>query len=200
MCIRDRFFKNFGITVVVSVLMSLAVARMITPMIAAYFLKAKGHAEHGEGVWMDRYMRLLNWVLDRSESDRIRQTLVPAKAAWWQYLIGFILFALIFAVFVGVAQMVGFMINDLIAVVIPSDFLRALLSLVFAIAAGLAAATLVAMVIRRVASALSSGFADWYAYRAGRFRARAHDHRIWMMGVGVVAFGITVILLSLIHI
>eukprot|EP01013_Petalomonas_cantuscygni_P015541 TRINITY_DN3213_c0_g2_i1.p1 TRINITY_DN3213_c0_g2~~TRINITY_DN3213_c0_g2_i1.p1 ORF type:complete len:1142 (+),score=207.50 TRINITY_DN3213_c0_g2_i1:1765-5190(+) len=195
--ISGQFFKNFGITVVVSVLMSLAVARMITPMIAAYFLKAKGHAEHGEGVWMDRYMRLLNWVLDRSESDRIRQTLVPAKAAWWQYLIGFILFALIFAVFVGVAQMVGFMINDLIAVVIPSDFLRALLSLVFAIAAGLAAATLVAMVIRRVASALSSSFADWYAYRAGRFRARAHDHRIWMMGVGVVAFGITVILFAI---
>lgn len=195
--ISGQFFKNFGITVVVSVLMSLAVARMITPMIAAYFLKAKGHAEHGEGVWMDRYMRLLNWVLDRSESDRIRQTLVPAKAAWWQYLIGFILFALIFAVFVGVAQMVGFMINDLIAVVIPSDFLRALLSLVFAIAAGLAAATLVAMVIRKVASALSSSFADWYAYRAGRFRARAHDHRIWMMGVGVVAFGITVILFAI---
>ena len=195
--ISGQFFKNFGITVVVSVLMSLAVARMITPMIAAYFLKAKGHAEHGEGVWMDRYMRLLNWVLDRSESDRIRQTLVPAKAAWWQYLIGFILFALIFAVFVGVAQTVGFMINDLIAVVIPSDFLRALLSLVFAIAAGLAAATLVAMVIRRVASALSSGFADWYAYRTGRFRARAHDHRIWMMGVGVVAFGITVILFAI---
>ncbi|CAO1650046.1 efflux RND transporter permease subunit [Parasphingorhabdus sp. NYA22] len=195
--ISGQFFKNFGITVVVSVLMSLAVARMITPMIAAYFLKAKGHAEHGEGVWMDRYMRLLNWVLDRSESDRIRQTLVPAKAAWWQYLIGFILFALIFAAFVGVAQMVGFMINDLIAVVIPSDFLRALLSLVFAVVAGLAAATLVAIVIRRVASALGSGFADWYAYRAGRFRARAHDHRIWMMGVGVVAFGITVILFAI---
>jgi multidrug efflux pump subunit AcrB len=29
--------------------MSLAVARMITPMIAAYFLKPHGHAEHGGG-------------------------------------------------------------------------------------------------------------------------------------------------------
>jgi len=195
--ISGQFFKNFGITVVVSVLMSLAVARMITPMIAAYFLKAKGHAEHGEGVWMDRYMRLLNWVLDRSKSDRIRQTLVRGKAAWWQYLIGFVLFALIFAAFVSVAQIVGFTINDLIAVVIPSDFLRALVSLAFAIAAGLAAGTLVAMVIRRVVSAVSNDFADWYAYRAGRFRARAHDHRIWMMGVGVVAFGITVILFAI---
>ena len=38
--ISGQFFKNFGLTVVVAVLMSLAVARLITPMIAAYFLKA----------------------------------------------------------------------------------------------------------------------------------------------------------------
>ena len=40
--ISGEFFKNFGLTVVASVLMSLAVARLITPMAAAYFLKAKG--------------------------------------------------------------------------------------------------------------------------------------------------------------
>ena len=68
--ISGQFFKNFGITVVISVLMSLAVARMITPMIAAYFLEAKGHAEHGEGVWMDRYMRLLNWCLDQTAARK----------------------------------------------------------------------------------------------------------------------------------
>jgi hypothetical protein len=55
--VSGQFFKNFGLTVVVAVLMSLAVARMITPMMAAYFLKAKGQAEHGEGPMMDRYMR-----------------------------------------------------------------------------------------------------------------------------------------------
>ena len=54
--ISGQFFKNFGITVVISVLMSLAVARMITPMVAAYFLESKGHASHGEGPMMDRYM------------------------------------------------------------------------------------------------------------------------------------------------
>jgi multidrug efflux pump subunit AcrB len=37
--IAGQFFKNFGITVVVAVLMSLLVARLITPMVAAYFLK-----------------------------------------------------------------------------------------------------------------------------------------------------------------
>lgn len=70
--ISGQFFKNFGITVVVSVLMSLAVARMITPMIAAYFLEAKGHAAHGEGKLMDAYMKVLGWSLDQSRARAYR--------------------------------------------------------------------------------------------------------------------------------
>jgi multidrug efflux pump subunit AcrB len=62
--VSGQFFKNFGLTVVISVLFSLLVARMITPMIAAYFLKAHGEAEHGTGPWMQRYMRVLEWSLD----------------------------------------------------------------------------------------------------------------------------------------
>ncbi len=61
--VSGQFFKNFGLTVVAAVLMSLVVARMLTPMIAAYFLKAKGHATHGEGWLMDRYMTILHWTL-----------------------------------------------------------------------------------------------------------------------------------------
>ncbi len=61
--VSGQFFKNFGLTVVVSVLVSLAVARMITPMVAAYFLKAHGVAEHGESRWMDVYMKILRWSL-----------------------------------------------------------------------------------------------------------------------------------------
>jgi multidrug efflux pump subunit AcrB len=61
--VAGQFFKNFGLTVVASVLMSLAVARMITPMIAAYFLKSSGMAEHGEAGWIDRYMKILRWSL-----------------------------------------------------------------------------------------------------------------------------------------
>jgi multidrug efflux pump subunit AcrB len=63
--VAGQFFKNFGFTVVVAVLMSLAVARMITPMIAAYFLKSKGHASHGEGRLMDMYMAVLRWTMRR---------------------------------------------------------------------------------------------------------------------------------------
>ncbi|HEY0626671.1 MAG TPA: efflux RND transporter permease subunit [Allosphingosinicella sp.] len=58
-----QFFISFGLTIVIAVLISLAVARMITPMIAAYFLKAHGEAKHGEGWLMDRYVRLLRWTL-----------------------------------------------------------------------------------------------------------------------------------------
>jgi len=61
--VAGQFFKNFGLTVVASVLMSLAVARMITPMIAAYFLKSAGMAEHGQASWIDRYMKILRWSL-----------------------------------------------------------------------------------------------------------------------------------------
>ena len=80
--ISGQFFKNFGFTVVVSVLMSLAVARMITPMIAAYFLKAHGIAEHGTGPWMDRYLKVLHWSLDSSKAITMwRANLKPDMSA-----------------------------------------------------------------------------------------------------------------------
>jgi len=61
--VAGQFFKNFGFTVVAAVLVSLLVARLITPMMAAYLLRAKGQASHGEGWIMDRYMDLLRWTL-----------------------------------------------------------------------------------------------------------------------------------------
>ncbi|HMO67336.1 MAG TPA: efflux RND transporter permease subunit, partial [Novosphingobium sp.] len=70
--ISGQFFQNFGMTVVVSVLMSLAVARMISPMMAAYFLKAHGHREHASGPWMDRYLVVLHWSLDTAKATAFR--------------------------------------------------------------------------------------------------------------------------------
>ena len=61
--VSGQFFKNFGFTVVAAVMLSLAVARMITPMISAYFLKAHGEEKHGEGKVMDWYMDILKWTL-----------------------------------------------------------------------------------------------------------------------------------------
>src|SRR5918997_1940169 len=71
--VSGQFFKNFGFTVVAAVLTSLAVARLITPLAAAYFLKAKGKASHGEGWMMDRYVGLLHWSL---------------RNRWWTMMIG----------------------------------------------------------------------------------------------------------------
>jgi multidrug efflux pump subunit AcrB len=68
--VSGQFFKNFGITIVVAVLMSLAVARLITPMIAAYMLKSHGEQSHGEGKWMDVYMAMLTWTLNRVPDRR----------------------------------------------------------------------------------------------------------------------------------
>ncbi|MBA3054561.1 MAG: efflux RND transporter permease subunit [Sphingomonadales bacterium] len=70
--ISGQFFKNFGLTVVASVLMSLAVARMITPMVAAYFLKAHGETEHVGGRMMTLYLDILHWSLDTAKAMRYR--------------------------------------------------------------------------------------------------------------------------------
>jgi multidrug efflux pump subunit AcrB len=70
--VSGQFFKNFGFTVVIAVLFSLLVARMITPMVAAYFLKAHGEEEHGAGPMMDRYMAVLRWSLDASDARAYR--------------------------------------------------------------------------------------------------------------------------------
>lgn len=75
--ISGQFFKNFGLTVVAAVLMSLAVARLITPMIAAYFLKSKGHATHGEGRLMNAYVGVLRWTLNHDRALR-----VAARGGW----------------------------------------------------------------------------------------------------------------------
>ena len=61
--IVGQFFKQFGLTVAIAVFMSLLVARLITPLIAAYFLKPHGEREHAEGRIMHGYLDLLRWTL-----------------------------------------------------------------------------------------------------------------------------------------
>ncbi|HET8750235.1 MAG TPA: efflux RND transporter permease subunit [Sphingomicrobium sp.] len=66
--LAGQFFKAFGFTVVIAVLMSLLVARMITPLIAAYFLRSHGIQPHAAGKTMERYLGLLRWSLDTSKA------------------------------------------------------------------------------------------------------------------------------------
>jgi hydrophobe/amphiphile efflux-1 (HAE1) family protein len=59
--IVGQFFKQFGITVSVQVLFSLLCARLITPMLAAYFMKGHVHEEKAPGRLINGYTRLLTW-------------------------------------------------------------------------------------------------------------------------------------------
>ncbi|QFR33650.1 efflux RND transporter permease subunit [Ancylobacter sp. TS-1] len=57
--IAGQYFRQFGITVAVAVLFSLLVARLLTPMLAAYFLRDHGHRETPDGALMRLYIGLL---------------------------------------------------------------------------------------------------------------------------------------------
>ncbi|HEY9108263.1 MAG TPA: efflux RND transporter permease subunit [Roseateles sp.] len=59
--IVGKFFVQFGWTASIAVFFSLVVARMLTPMMAAYILKAPKHA-HKEPFWMPTYLRAARWA------------------------------------------------------------------------------------------------------------------------------------------
>jgi multidrug efflux pump subunit AcrB len=61
--IPGQFFKQFGITVSVQVLFSLLCARLITPMLAAYFLQSHQPEEKPDGFIMRLYKRVLAWSI-----------------------------------------------------------------------------------------------------------------------------------------
>jgi multidrug efflux pump subunit AcrB len=60
--IPGKFFVQFGWTAAIAVFFSLVVARMLTPMMAAYLL-AKPSRDHVEPGWMNTYMRWAAWCV-----------------------------------------------------------------------------------------------------------------------------------------
>ena len=61
--IPGQFFKEFGLTVSVAVIFSLVVARLLTPLMAAYLLKPSVQA-HERKPFEGLYPNVLNWALD----------------------------------------------------------------------------------------------------------------------------------------
>lgn len=57
--VTGQFFRQFGLTVAVAVFMSLLVARLITPLVAAYTLKSHGKVQQGDGPIMTWYLGFL---------------------------------------------------------------------------------------------------------------------------------------------
>jgi hydrophobic/amphiphilic exporter-1 (mainly G- bacteria), HAE1 family len=60
--IPGQFFRQFGLTVAIAVFFSLVVARLITPMMAAYWLKKPAH-EEGTSLLVRLYDKALGWCL-----------------------------------------------------------------------------------------------------------------------------------------
>ncbi len=60
--IPGKFFVQFGWTAAIAVFFSLVVARMLTPMMAAYIMKPPKRA-HAEPGWTTRYMGWVKWCL-----------------------------------------------------------------------------------------------------------------------------------------
>ncbi len=58
-----QFFREFGVTVSMAVLFSLLVARLLTPLLAAYFIKPHAHPKPPKPL-PRRYKQALDWALD----------------------------------------------------------------------------------------------------------------------------------------
>src|SRR5690242_5451032 len=123
-----QYFKAFGFTIVVSVLMSLLVARMITPLIAAYFLRSHGKQPHAAWRWMDLYLKVLNWSLDTTRTHALLEKLPRPERRWGYYALAALLVLPILAVFaagtggvtmglgkLGVPGAIGFAIAVIVA-------------------------------------------------------------------------------------
>ncbi len=73
--VSGKVFREFGWTIVISVLASLLVARLVTPVLAVYFLKADNAAEKPDGAIMRNYLRAVNWCLAHRKTTMISATL-----------------------------------------------------------------------------------------------------------------------------
>jgi multidrug efflux pump subunit AcrB len=192
--VTGQFFIQFGLTVVFAVVMSLAVARMITPMIAAYFLSAQGEQQHAEGPWIDRYERVLAWTLDSSKhrAARARYTEEPTRLAFLAVPLGVAGLAVLYSVYSYFQPLPAGEVR-------PNTALHFMVQTpVMAILAYLVAA-LVAILLGALAWTLGmreAAFTRWGHFMIQRARARLLDHRVWIVGIGVMAFASSILLFA----
>lgn len=78
--IPGQYFQQFGLTVAIAVLFSLLVARLITPMMAAYLMRTKdaqGHEDQSDGAIMRGYLWLVHATTKVRRSKTRRWLAVP---------------------------------------------------------------------------------------------------------------------------
>jgi multidrug efflux pump subunit AcrB len=175
--IAGQYFKAFGFTVVVSVLMSLLVARMITPLIAAYFLRSRGVQPHAAWRWMDFYLKVLNWSLDTSKADALLARLPRPARRFSYYAIGALLGLVVVAIFMMATG--GAMMG------LGKFGWNGAITFVLALAVGGFVAYGAVKLIGLLAGMLGGGFGEWYAILSARWNARLQDHRLTMVGAGL---------------
>ena len=73
--VTGQYFKQFGLTVAAAVFFSLMVARLITPVIAAYTLKSERVAHPTDGPIMAWYLRSLRWCVHNRWKTLVAGTL-----------------------------------------------------------------------------------------------------------------------------
>ena len=185
--IAGQYFKAFGFTVVLSVLMSLFVARMITPLIAAYFLRSHGQQPHANFKWMDLYLKVLNWSLDTSKADALTAGLPkPARKAGYYALGALLLLVVIAAFFAGTGAAMG-----LLGKLEWNGGVTLAPGLILGGGIAYGAGKLIGLVTRMVGS---RGYAEWHGIVAARWDARLQDHRMTMVGAGIVTMLLSIVL------
>ncbi|WP_374525289.1 efflux RND transporter permease subunit [Sphingopyxis sp.] len=192
--VSGQFFIQFGMTVVFAVLVSLAVARMITPMIAAYFLSAQGEQEHASGPWVDRYERILAWTLDNSKHQLVRAGYAPVPTR-----LVFLSIPLAAAAITALLMVFSYFQPVPLGQDAPNPALHFLLKTPFMIVFAYLAVGLLQIVIGAVAYAAGMrewAFTRWAAFMARRAYARLFDHRVWIVGIGGAAFALSIILFA----
>ncbi|MET0605257.1 MAG: efflux RND transporter permease subunit, partial [Beijerinckiaceae bacterium] len=93
--IAGQYFKQFGLTVVVAVLFSLLVARLITPMMAAYLMRNPGHTTRRDGFVMRAYLGFLRMTLahKRFRVPGFKTFRIPFNAAYVTLITGVAIFS-----------------------------------------------------------------------------------------------------------
>lgn len=84
--IAGQYFKQFGLTVAFAVFFSLLVARLITPLLAAYFMREAKPEEH-EGWMIKAYTRLVGWTVRRRIASVVLGLMIFAGSIGSFYLL-----------------------------------------------------------------------------------------------------------------
>ena len=189
--VSGQFFIQFGMTVVFAVLVSLAVARMITPMIAAYFLSAQGEQDHASGPWVDRYEKVLAWTLDSSKQKAVKARYEEVPTQW-----SFVAVPLVVCGLWLVGRILMFF-QPVTSGDAPNPAMYFLLLTPFQLFVTYVVATAVVALVGGLAwlaGLRQYAFTKWSKYVAQRAYARLFDHRVWIVGIGFLAFASSILL------